>query len=291
MSTACNKNILITGASRGLGRVLVREFFRAGWNVAMVARDGTALEAIAGELAGMSLSPEQEVLFFAEDLSSIGAPERLLGSLRSHWLHLDALVNNAGIQGPIGKTWECEALEWEAAFRILLFVPVAFCRQVIPWMSEVGRGAIVNISGGGASGPRPHFTAYATAKTALVRFSETLAEECRDIGVRVNAVAPGAMPTAMLRHIVESSHVVGEEEYATARRVLKQNDEGVFQRAAECVRFLCEPTAEMITGRLVSAQWDKWREWPAHAEALRESDVYTLRRIVGRDRGFDWGDK
>src|SRR5947209_3358448 len=93
-----------------------------------------------------------------------------------------------------------------------------------PLMRECGQGKIMNLSGGGASGPRPNFSAYATAKAGLVRFSEILALEVRDINIHVNCVAPGAMNTEMLRDILRAGpEKTGEGEYTQA---VRQAEEG-----------------------------------------------------------------
>lgn len=285
------KTVLITGASRGLGRELAVDFVKAGWSVAITARHTGTLDAVTQELGGMRSAESQEILALPADLADQAAPGQLIGNLRRHWTRLDALINNAGVQGPIGKVWECDPVAWEAAFRVLLYAPVALCRLTVPWMEAGGGGAIVNVSGGGASGPRPGFSSYAAAKTALVRFTETLAAECAGMGVTVNAVAPGAMPSAMLEEITAAGvSAAGEKEFGAAEKALLLADSAAFRRAAECIRFLCGPEAKAISGRLVSAVWDRYRDWADHAGELAGTDLYTLRRIAGRDRGVDWGD-
>lgn len=286
------KTVLITGASKGLGKELAREFHRSGWSVALVARSVDTLEGLAEELRVTSASTEQSIHIMPGDLLDPELPGRLFKELRRRWRGLSALVNNAGIQGPIGMAWECGPQEWEDAFKVLLHAPVALCRLAVPWLAEGGGGAIVNVSGGGASGPRPRFSAYAAAKTALVRFTETLAAECRDMGIRVNAVAPGIMPSDILRHIVKAGQdSAGEKEFAAAMKSLSQTGTEAFRPAVECIHFLCDTESTEISGRLVSAAWDNYRAWPEHAKELCESDLYTLRRITGRERGVNWGDK
>ena len=174
------------------------------------------------------------------------------------WESLDVLVNNAGMLTPIGKVWDNDWHAWEMTIRVNLLAPVELCRACVPWMSERRQGKIINISGGGATRPRPHFSAYATAKAGLVRFSETLAHEVRDRQVQVNCVAPGAMNTEMLQAVLRAGpEHVGALEYAEA---LKQAETGgtLPQRAAELCVFLASAASDGITGTLLSAVWDPW---------------------------------
>ncbi len=122
-----------------------------------------------------------------------------------------------------------------------------------------------------------------------MRFAETLAGELREHGVDVNAIAPGALNTRMLDEALAAGpERIGEDLYARLREQRRSGGASP-QRAAELAVFLGSAASDGITGKLLSAVWDPWWELPQHADVLG-SDVYTLRRIVPADRGFDWGD-
>ncbi len=275
-------SVLITGASRGLGRAMAREFGSRGAALALVARDGAALETLAVELRSCGA---QTVEAIPADLSDPGAPKFVMERLRAKWDHLDVLVNNAAIAGPIGRVWENDWQEWQRTVQVNLLAPVALCRLAIPWMRR--GGAIVNLSGGGATGPRANFSAYGTAKAALVRFTETLAVEAAELGIRVNAIAPGVMLTEMLEAVVRAGPESAGKDYEF---VMEQKQKGGQppERAAALAYFLASQASEGISGRLLSAVWDPWESLPAHAGELRGSDIYTLRRITPEDRGKQW---
>lgn len=285
---SANKYCLITGASRGLGKVLAGHFWKQGWSLILLARGKQVLVEVVrflGERVGQSLHT------IVADLAQPGEVERVVEIAKSLVPKLDALINNAGIQGAIGPVWENDWDEWLETVRVDLLAPVGLCRLISPWMIENGGGSIISLSGGGATGPRANFSAYATAKTGLVRFSETLAEELKPHNVRVNCIAPGAMGTAMLEAIVaKGATAAGKKEYEIAARVLREGGASM-QRVAELCHFLASDAGNVITGKLINAAWDNWEHWPKHIDELRTSDVYTLRRIAGRDRGFSWGDK
>jgi 3-oxoacyl-[acyl-carrier protein] reductase len=154
-------------------------------------------------------------------------------------------------------------------------------------MRSQSSGRIVAISGGGATAPFPRFSAYASSKAAVVRFVETLATELVDSGITVNAVAPGMLNTRLLDEVVAAGpERVGQDYYA---RVVDAQAQGAAppEVAARLVRLLLSEQSEGITGRLISATWDNWAQLPTMSERLRDSDVYTLRRIVPGDRGWE----
>jgi len=272
---------LITGASRGLGRAIARTFRDQGANVAVVARNAADLEKLAVEWRSAG---SQDLRIIPADLSDPDAPAAIVERLRHEWDHLDALINNAGVTGPIGPLADNDWRQWQETLQVNLLAPVALCRLAIPWMPR--GGAIVNVSGGGATGPRPNFSAYATAKAALVRFTETLAQEVAELGIRVNAIAPGAMNTEMLDAVLRAGARAGND-YERAME-LKRGGGVPPEKAAALAYFLATPASEGITGRLVSAVWDQWSSLAEHVEELRDSDIYTLRRITPEDRGKQW---
>ena len=177
--------------------------------------------------------------------------------------------------------------QWRRAIEINLLGTVLCCRAVLPIMRRQGRGKIVTLSGGGATQPLPRISAYAASKAAVVRFTETLAEEVRGTGIDVNSVAPGALNTRLLDEVLSAgAERVGASFYERAQR--QKSDGGTpLQRGAELIAFLASPESDGISGRLLSAVWDDWKSLPTERERLAQSDVYTLRRIVPEDRNWN----
>jgi len=279
---------LVTGASRGLGREIAGALASAGASVALAARSRADLEA-AREGIETRLAPDARVLCCPVDLSAKGAAEELCRALKDAGMEPDVLVNNAAVQGPIGPFWENDWSEWEGSFRLNAFSPLLLCRAFLPGMVRRKWGKVVFISGGGATGPRARFSAYGAAKTLLVRFAETLAAELAGTGVEANAIAPGAMKSAMTQAIISAGPAAaGEKEFASAQKLFQGTAEVVPRAAALCV-FLCSHQADGISGKLISAAWDPWESLVEHRQELAATDVYSLRRIVPRDRGLDWG--
>ena len=201
------------------------------------------------------------------------------------------LVNNAGIYGPKGRIEDIDSSEWVRAMEINVFGSMFMSRALIPVFRAQKYGKIIQISGGGATNPLPNLSAYAASKAAIIRYAETIAEELKGSGIDVNAIAPGALNTRLLDEILDAGpKKVGNTFY---QKALKQKETGgsSLSMAAELAVFLASGASNGITGKLISAIWDRWEEWPNHLEELSRSDAYTLRRLIGRDRGFDWGDK
>lgn len=222
-------NIVITGGSRGLGAECVKLFEAQGHKVFAPSKG----------FANLSLNPD----IYTGDL---------VEAVKSELGMVDALINNAAIQGPVGTVAETDHADVLECFTVNLLAPFAICTALLPLMQD--GACIVNVSGGGATSARPNYAAYAASKAGLVRFTETLAEELRPRKIRCNAVAPGKMATAMT------------------------NFEGDHPRnAAECIAWLCSPKSAPLTGRLISAVHDGWRA-PRFAEFVTE-DQYTLRRV------------
>ncbi len=282
------RTALITGASHGLGLEIARAYLDAGSaGICICGRDGDALASALGEL-NRRAAPGQTVVGEVTDVSRPEQVDRLLELALSRLGELTILVSNAGVYGPMGAVARTDWSEWARAVEINLFGSVLSARAVAPHFARRGYGKIIQLSGGGASGPLPQLSAYAASKAAVVRFAETLADELREHGVDVNSIAPGALNTRMLDEVLAA----GPERVGKGfhRRALEQRRSGgvSLRRGAELAVFLASAVSDGITGKLLSAVWDPWSELPERRAEL-DSDVYTLRRIVPHDRGLDWG--
>jgi NAD(P)-dependent dehydrogenase (short-subunit alcohol dehydrogenase family) len=279
---------IVTGASHGLGLAIARAYVEAGARVVVCGRQEEALDSARAELESVALAPESVVTVRA-DVSVPAAVERLVTHALDCFSRIDVLVNNAGVGGPKGRTEEVDWDEWEETVRVNFFGSVLCCRAVVPHFRRNGYGKIIQLSGGGATSPRPRLSAYAASKAAVVRFAETLAEELRGTGIDVNAIAPGALNTRLLDEILEAGpQRVGSDVY---QRAVEQQSHGgtPLDVAARLAVFLASADSDGITAKLISAPWDPWAEFAAHADDLVASDIYTLRRIVPEDRGLAWG--
>jgi len=281
------RSAIITGANQGLGQALAHRFVTAGASVLLVARGAERLRQVEEELKPLA-GPDQVVASLAADVSKPESCQAIVDRAWEVLPSLTILVNNAGIYGPMGPVEDNDWNAWAEAVQVNLFGTVLMCRAVVPHLRGQNYGKIINLSGGGATAPLPRMSAYAASKAAVVRFTETLAEEVRDAHIDVNAIAPGALNTRLLDQVLAAGpEAVGRAFY---EKSLKQRDDGGVppEKGAALAAFLASAHGDGITGRLLSAVWDKWDALSDKREQLAKSDVYTLRRIVPEDRGLKW---
>jgi NAD(P)-dependent dehydrogenase (short-subunit alcohol dehydrogenase family) len=275
---------IITGANQGLGLEIARAYAAAGADLLLCARDAAKLNDAASQISGVRVVAE------TADVSNEDDANRVVRTALDAFGSVDILVNNAGVYGPLGAIEEVDWREWARAIEINLYGSVLMCRALVPHFRQRRYGKIVQLSGGGATNPLPRISAYAASKAAIVRFAETLAEELRDVNVDVNSIAPGPLNTRMLDEVLAAGPAkVGESFYD---RAMKQKEQGgaSLDRGAALAVFLGSAASDGITGKLLSAIWDPWDDLPHHLDDLK-GDVYTLRRIVPKDRGMTWGEK
>jgi NAD(P)-dependent dehydrogenase (short-subunit alcohol dehydrogenase family) len=283
------RSSIITGASQGFGYEVARHYVMAGANVALCARDKGALERVAAELRSLA-GPHQIVVTIPADVSKPEDVERVFRTSLEAFTDVQILVNNAGVYGPKGPLEEIDWNDWVRAIEINLYGSVLMCRAVLTHFKQRRYGKILQLSGGGATSPLPRISAYAASKAAIVRLAETLAEEVREFHIDVNSIAPGALNTRLLDEVLQAGPAkVGRDFY---QKALEQKAGGgaPLSKGADLAVFLGSTASDGITGKLLSAIWDPWANLAEHSEQLAKSDVYTLRRIVPRDRGLVWGD-
>lgn len=286
LTPLAGRTALLTGATGALGCAIAEAYSRAGARMVLSSRREAPLQELARMLSARGRA---DVAIFPCDLSQPAEVRRLADDASSRFGGLDILVHAAAVIGPIGPIWEVDWADWMRTLEVNLCAAVQLCKLCIPHMPlGTGRGKIVSLSGGGATSPRPRFSAYAAAKTALVRFSETLAEEVAGRSIDVNCIAPGVLDSRLTRAAFEAGpDRVGPLEYEAAEKVAREATDGRERAAALCT-FLASAASDGITGKLISAQWDPWPSFAEHRADLDGTDIYTLRRILPRDRGRTW---
>jgi len=266
-------NLVITGSSSGIGKFLADSLAARGHVVCRLAR-----------------SPQPGFAFQC-DVSNWPALEKCAEKIAAKWKTVDALVCCAGIQEPIGPAMEMDPAAWRSNLAVNLDGTFFSIRAFYSLLCRAQRRAkVVCFSGGGATSPRPNFTAYSVSKTGVVRLVETLAAEWEKLPLDINAVSPGAVFTRMTEQILaRGATAAGKAEFERASKQSRDNA-AELAKVLGLVEFLLSPRSDGITGKLISAVWDPWEKLDQFKNDLN-SDIYTLRRIVPKDRGKTWGDK
>ena len=188
-----NKVALITGASRGLGKVIAGFLAAQNFELILTARGAEALTAAAAELQSYG----GQIVALPGDVSD-GAHQQALADAVAHHGRLDLLINNASILGPSPQptlaTYPLETLE--QLFAVNTLAPLALVQTLLPWLTAA-QGLVINISSDAAVGGYPGWGGYGASKAALDLLSLTLANELRDRSVAVVSVDPGDMRTQM----------------------------------------------------------------------------------------------
>ncbi len=270
------KRALITGGGRGIGAAIGRRFAEEGAELVIAARTQAELEAVA---AGIRMTGAR-VTVRTVDVSDRAQAESLVKGAEEQMGGLDVLVNAAGVYGPIGALVDNDLDEWERALQINLLGTLYTCRAAASLMLNAGGGSIVNLSGGGATQPLPRFSSYAVTKAAVVRLTDTLAAELESAGVRVNAIAPGAVDTRLQDAVLAAGERAGEL-YARMDE-MRRTGKGATppEVPAELAVFLASDASKGLTGKLISAPHDPWRDWDAERiRAIATTAWYTIRRL------------
>jgi NAD(P)-dependent dehydrogenase (short-subunit alcohol dehydrogenase family) len=266
-------NLVITGSSSGIGKFLADSLAAKGHAVCRLARSPQA---------GFS---------FQCDVSDWPALQNCATGMAKKWKTVDGLICCAAIQEPIGPAMEIDPAAWRSALAVNLDGTFFTIRALYPLLLKTDRRAkIICFSGGGSTGPRPNFAAYGVSKTGVVRLVETLAAEWQGQPLDINAIAPGAIFTRMTEQVLARGMAsAGKKEFEQASKQPRDNA-GQLEKVLGLVEFLLSSRSDGISGKLISAVWDPWTQLDQFKSDLA-GDIYTLRRIVPKDRGKAWGDK
>lgn len=271
MNSVKGKSVLITGAGRGIGKRLAMGFAAEGACVGLLARSQAELDLAKLEIeqaGGQAVRLRGDVRE-PEDLA------HAVDRMRSNFGGLDVLITAAGVQGPVGPFLTAKAKAWNETVEVNLIGVANACRVALPPMIDKRSGKIIVISGGGAAGARPYFTAYASAKTAVVRFAENLAVEVSDHNIQVNAMAPGAVYSTMTDEILQAGEErAGRKEIEDAERV-RVTGGIAAEKQISLALFLASERSNHISGKLIHVNDD----WKRFEQDNMKPELFTLRRV------------
>jgi NAD(P)-dependent dehydrogenase (short-subunit alcohol dehydrogenase family) len=240
---------LVTGGGRGIGESIARELASAGMRVAVTARTQEQVEAVAEAVGGLALAGDVSLREDAERM--VAETERALGPI-------DLLVNNAGIAARENAAWELAIEDWWHVFEVNVLGTYLLCRAAVPRMLDRGRGRIVNVASGAAYLPGSTSTAYSASKSAVYRFSETLAAQLRD-RIPVFPISPGLVKTELTSWAPDDAPWTPPE------------------CAPRLVHALATGEFDSLSGRYLHAEHDPPEQLRERVDAILADDLNALR--------------
>jgi NAD(P)-dependent dehydrogenase (short-subunit alcohol dehydrogenase family) len=270
---------LVTGGGRGVGRLLARTLAEAGAAVALIARSSDELAMTVEQIqdaGGVAVAA-------SADVTDEPAVTAALAQLRAQLGPVDVLINNAGINGPMGVLWETEQAEWWRTFEVNLGGAFVLTRMLLPDMIEHGRGRIINITSNAGVYRWPLVSAYVTSKAALIKLTETLAAETVKHGVSVFSVDPGLLPIGLSDAALMSTAQPDTPEgrvFGWIRGQLKNGRGADPAQAAQLILELASGRGDCLSGRHLTVA-DDLDTLLGRSDEIRRGDLHTLRLCTG----------
>ncbi|MBK8043143.1 MAG: glucose 1-dehydrogenase [Haliscomenobacter sp.] len=238
------KVAIITGASKGIGEAIAREFGRAGAKVVLSSRKQDALDSLAASLAEEGI----EALAVAANVSKMDEIQQLTETCIAHFGGVDILVNNAAANPVFGPVEQTEAWAFDKIMDANLKGPFELSKGCLPSMKSRGGGSVINISSIGGLRPEPMLGIYSVSKAALISLTKVLAKEWGAYGIRVNAICPGLIKTkfseALWGNEAILNHMMGQLPIARV---------GTPEEIAALALFLASDASAYSTGSVFTA--------------------------------------
>jgi NAD(P)-dependent dehydrogenase (short-subunit alcohol dehydrogenase family) len=269
--------VLITGASRGIGRALALRLAADGARVALLARSSEGLQET---LAAVTAAGGEGAAFSA-DVTDDRAVATAHAEIEGRLGPVDVLVNNAGVGGPVGEMWTLSADAWWQTVEVNLQGTYLCARAVLPGMVERRRGRIINIVSNAGAHRWPYFTAYAVSKGAVIKLTESLAAETRAYGVAVIAAHPGLVRGGLTDAALGDAPPPAPGALAARvrswfERELEAGRTVSVDEAASFVAQLSSGRADALSGRYVAVE-DDLDALIQHAEEVRRDNLHALK--------------
>ena len=252
MEELAQKVAIVTGANRGIGRVISLRLAQAGAQLVLAGRDKIGLEETARLIGESKVQTQSTPLICHLDHVDPASIETTVKEVLETFGHIDILVNNSGITGKSAPLWELSEEEWDETIDVNLKGPFLVSKAVIPSMLKQKSGSVIFI--GSVTGKRPltHRSVYAASKLGLVGMMRTLALELGSHGIRVNLISPGFVDgprlDGVIKTVAEIEKISPEEEHAKWLEMIPLNRFVSPENIAEGVLFLASDRSAGITG-------------------------------------------
>lgn len=269
------KNIVITGASGGIGSMLAKGLAKSGHHIICMGRSRDRLEKLVDEIKAEGGKASAELADMIEEQMVKEAGSRILKDRGT----IDVWINNVGVNNhnAIGPSWELEAKDWWTEVSLNLYTAFLGTKTAIQLMKDRNKGYIINLGGGGVQEPKPFGSAYGAAKTALVKCTETINIELEQEGldIKVFAFNPGFIRNARTEKLVESE--VARRYMPKLEHILKYGKMSDIQDSLDLIEVLISGKADKLGGRYFFADDKHIAELIAMDEDIVQRNEMVLR--------------
>lgn len=267
------KVILITGGGSGIGAAIAQGLDSEVYDIIICGRKIKKLEKVAKK--NLNIYP------YPCDVSNESKVKKMFNFVNKKFGRLDVIINCAAVQGEIGRIDKTNPTDWKKTVEINLLGTYLTIKYFLELLLKSNTKKIINFAGGGAFNSFPNYSAYAVSKAGVVRLTENIAEELKELDVKANCVAPGFVTTDIHKQTLRAGKKkAGKKYYDFTVEKLKKGGEPI-EMGVECVKFLISTDSGNLTGKTISANFDRWKEkkFRKYIPEINESDLFTSRRI------------
>ncbi len=267
---------IVTGGGRGLGRLFAQGLAGAGAAVGLIARSADQLAEtvrVVQKAGGVAVAA-------VADVTDPATTEAAISQLQNELGDIDLLVNNAGVNGPIGPAWEVAEDDWWRTVEVNLRGVELCSRLVLPDMIARRRGRIVNITSRAGVYRWPMLSAYSVSKAAVVKYAENLAQETKRYGIAVFSLHPGLLPIGFGELALAATDMPAAGPQAAVsdwfRGQMASGGGADPAQAVELLTRLATGQADVLSGRHLTVG-DDLDDMVARIDEVRRADSYLLR--------------
>ena len=265
---------MLTGATKGIGKQIAINLAINNAKLIAIARNNDDLIKLQDDLQSKG-GPH---LYYSLDVSNELLVKQMFEEINGHICFLDGIINCAGSFGSIGKFEEISPSQFLESIQINLMGPYNICYHGYQLLNKAPKGKIINFAGGGVTGPFPNYSGYACGKIALTKLTENLSLEYPDLDI--NIIAPGFVKTDLANQTIMAGEKSGSFYQKTMEMLLEGGIDVSF--TVDLIHYLLSDQANGISGKLISAPWDQWKDLHYQKEIKENPDFCTIRRIENK---------
>lgn len=267
------KIILITGGGSGIGAESAKQLSSEGNVIIICGRTIKKLKEISRY--------SSNIYYYQCDVSDEENIRNMYKYVNNNFDRVDVIINCAGTLGEIGRIDKTNVDNWKKTIEINLIGNYLIIRYFLKLLLKSEIKKIINFAGGGAFNTFPNYSGYAVSKSGIVRLTENTAEELRNKGVKINCISPGMVNTDIHKKTIKAGKKKAGKKYYDY--IINKSKKGSvpIEVPINCIKFLISSESGRLTGKTISASFDKWESpiFKKYIDEINDSDLFTSKRI------------